>query len=124
MIQWYRTDFRKERGGRRDSHEEFGGIDRAYGIARRVPRADERRGGHRSPPAPAARIEESRGKSKKAGPAGGPARLQLDSQRFPENVAPDDQKIGIDEPTRGGGVYVGQDPRAEERCARLPMRWW
>ena len=36
------TNFSKECGCRGDGYEEFGSVDRAYGIARRMPRADER----------------------------------------------------------------------------------
>ena len=81
-----------------------------------MPRADERRGGHRSPPAAAARVEKSSEQPERRNPAGGRARRERDPRRLPENVETHQQQIGVDDAARGADLDIGQKPGAQDRA--------
>src|SRR5262249_20093670 len=96
----------KEGGGRGNRDEELGGIDRAHGLARGVPGADQRRGRYGSPAAAAARVQKSRDKSERDDPTGGGSGRNRDPHRSPENVESHEQQISVDPAASGGDLKV------------------
>src|SRR5204863_5199263 len=104
------TQFDEKGGGGGYRYKKFSSVDGSDGRARRVSRANERRGRDGSPTTSATGVEKAGDKSDRSSPDGRRVPWPRDAKCPPQNIDADGDKVREDEGADGGRVDVRQNP--------------